>query len=251
MVAHQAPCPGDSPGKNTGVGCHFLLQGIFPTQGLNPHLLPLLHWRAGSSPLAPPGKPASDWNTCNRLTCPQKRSVWSQACHSWMLSPCPGRLYPTSLKFHLPYMFYYQAAPPPVDGEKGIRSRGFATQTQGSETLQADGHWPGWVTGIPDQAWENTDQFLDLSLPTRLGFEDSHPQSTAWESGRGAVPTSPCVEGKLLHSQTSTQRSLNHFCLRCVVWLCCMQPIQILYSLLTLTIMQKLYNVLQTPFKIH
>ena len=28
---------GDSPGKNTGVGCHSLLQGIFPTQGLNPH----------------------------------------------------------------------------------------------------------------------------------------------------------------------------------------------------------------------
>ena len=30
---------GDSPGKNTGVGCHFLLQGIFPTQGLIPSLL--------------------------------------------------------------------------------------------------------------------------------------------------------------------------------------------------------------------
>ena len=29
---------GDSPGKNTGVGCHDLLQGIFPTQGLNPGL---------------------------------------------------------------------------------------------------------------------------------------------------------------------------------------------------------------------
>ena len=28
-------CPWDSPGKNTGVGCHFLLQGIFPTQGSN------------------------------------------------------------------------------------------------------------------------------------------------------------------------------------------------------------------------
>ena len=27
------------PGKNTGVGCHFLLQEIFPTQGLNPDLL--------------------------------------------------------------------------------------------------------------------------------------------------------------------------------------------------------------------
>ena len=30
---------GDSPGKNIGVGCHALLQGIFPTQGLNPGLL--------------------------------------------------------------------------------------------------------------------------------------------------------------------------------------------------------------------
>ena len=29
---------GNSPGKNSGVGCHFLLQGIFPTQGLNPGL---------------------------------------------------------------------------------------------------------------------------------------------------------------------------------------------------------------------
>ena len=32
-------CPWDSPGKNTGVGCHFLLQGIFPTQESNPGLL--------------------------------------------------------------------------------------------------------------------------------------------------------------------------------------------------------------------
>ena len=32
-------CPRDSPGKNTGVGCHSLLQGIFPTQGLNLGLL--------------------------------------------------------------------------------------------------------------------------------------------------------------------------------------------------------------------
>ena len=32
------PRPWDSPGKNTGVGCHFLLQGIFLTQGLNPGL---------------------------------------------------------------------------------------------------------------------------------------------------------------------------------------------------------------------
>ena len=38
-------CPWDSPGKNTGVGCHFLLQRIFPTQELNLCLLWLLHCR--------------------------------------------------------------------------------------------------------------------------------------------------------------------------------------------------------------
>ena len=50
-------CPWGSSGKNTRVGCHVLLQGIFPTQGLNPCLLSLLHWQAGSLPLVPPGKP--------------------------------------------------------------------------------------------------------------------------------------------------------------------------------------------------
>ena len=50
-------CPWDFPGKNTGVGCHLLLQGIFPTQGSNPRLLYLLPWQVGSLLLAPPGKP--------------------------------------------------------------------------------------------------------------------------------------------------------------------------------------------------
>ena len=40
-------CPWDSPGKNTGMGCHALLQGIFWTQGSNPSLLHFLHWQAG------------------------------------------------------------------------------------------------------------------------------------------------------------------------------------------------------------
>ena len=38
-------CPWDSPVKKTGAGCHFLLRGIFPTQGWNPYLLSLLHCR--------------------------------------------------------------------------------------------------------------------------------------------------------------------------------------------------------------
>ena len=47
---------GDSPGQNTGVGCHALLQGIFPTQGSNLPFLCLLYWQVSSLPLEPPGK---------------------------------------------------------------------------------------------------------------------------------------------------------------------------------------------------
>ena len=43
------PCPGDFLCKNTGVGCHFLLQGIFLTQGLNSYLP---HWQVDSLPLS-------------------------------------------------------------------------------------------------------------------------------------------------------------------------------------------------------
>ena len=38
-IAHQTHCPWNSPSKNTGVGSHSLLQGIFLTQGSNPGLL--------------------------------------------------------------------------------------------------------------------------------------------------------------------------------------------------------------------
>ena len=50
-------CPWDSPGKNTGVGCQALLQGIFPTQGLNLLLFCRLHWQVSSLPLVSLGKP--------------------------------------------------------------------------------------------------------------------------------------------------------------------------------------------------
>ena len=54
-------CPWDSPGKDTGVGHHVLLQGIFLIQAWNLHLLRLLHWQAGSLPLTPPGKSTAEW----------------------------------------------------------------------------------------------------------------------------------------------------------------------------------------------
>ena len=50
-------CPWNFPGKNTGVGCHFILQGIFLIQGSNPRLLCLLPWQAKSLLLVPPQRP--------------------------------------------------------------------------------------------------------------------------------------------------------------------------------------------------
>jgi len=69
-------------GKNTGVACHALLQGIFPAQGLNLHFLHL-HWQAGSLSLVP----HLNWLKfylyylyCNRLKIQQG--------YSWTMSNC-------------------------------------------------------------------------------------------------------------------------------------------------------------------
>ena len=58
-------CPWNSPGKNTGVGCHSLFQGIFLTQGSKSCLLCLLHWQAASLPLAPVGNPKNTGVGCH------------------------------------------------------------------------------------------------------------------------------------------------------------------------------------------
>ena len=85
MVNPQAPlCPWNFPGKNTGVGCHFLLQGIFLIQGLNPCLLHLLydrqilyHWTAWEALLSTMG---STKKTLQKLL--------SLSHMSWMKSWC-------------------------------------------------------------------------------------------------------------------------------------------------------------------
>ena len=55
---------GDSPGKNIGEGCHALLQGIFPVQGLNPHLP---HCRQILYHLSHQGSPSMKWTTCESV----------------------------------------------------------------------------------------------------------------------------------------------------------------------------------------
>ena len=76
---------GDSPGKNTGVGCHVLLQGIFLTEGLNPGLL---HRRWILYPLSHRGNPRIlEW-----IACPFSRvSSWPR---NWATVSCiAGRFF--------------------------------------------------------------------------------------------------------------------------------------------------------------
>ena len=58
--------PWNSPGKNTEVGSHSLLQEIFPTQGSNPCLFHLLHWQANSLTLVPLWKRQPSPNAVNK-----------------------------------------------------------------------------------------------------------------------------------------------------------------------------------------
>ena len=65
-VARQAPLSMGFSRQGTGVDCHDLLQGIFQTQELHPHLLCLLHWQA---PLAPLGKPTKKNTRTTNFPC--------------------------------------------------------------------------------------------------------------------------------------------------------------------------------------
>ena len=59
-------CPWNFPGKNSGVGFHFLFHGVFfPIEGSNLRLLQLLHWQRGSLPLSHLGSPISGL-TCTK-----------------------------------------------------------------------------------------------------------------------------------------------------------------------------------------
>ena len=70
--------PYDFLGKNPMLGCHSLLQGIFLTQGLNPHLL---CWQAGSLPSEPPGKAIGESN--RYIIISHQACLWKECCSSY------------------------------------------------------------------------------------------------------------------------------------------------------------------------
>ena len=74
-------CLWDFPGKSTGVGCRFLLQEIFPTQGSNLCLWQLLHWQAVST-TEPPGKPPYCFYRPDQLKYPNEKAQIIFICNS-------------------------------------------------------------------------------------------------------------------------------------------------------------------------
>ena len=114
-------CPWDFSGKNTRVGCHFLLQGIFPTWGLNQQLLRLLHWQVDSLLLGSPkvyllpGKPKSSHPTLsfpaehgNKYPMPHESITYDWERIDSLVGPSPNRkfimLYPTYPLFLLNFI---------------------------------------------------------------------------------------------------------------------------------------------------
>ena len=60
-------CSWNPPGKKIGVGCHFLLQGTFPTRGLHARLLQFLHWPVDALLLSHRGSPYLQEDPCNTM----------------------------------------------------------------------------------------------------------------------------------------------------------------------------------------
>ena len=83
-------------GKNTGAGCHFLLQGIFPSQGLNSHLLhsqvgvlPLSHQQASQQPQSSASGQVVEWDS-------YKPRLWTQTQGIWILDLHDDRKIPSA-----------------------------------------------------------------------------------------------------------------------------------------------------------
>ena len=81
-------CPLNFPDRNTGVGCHFLLQGIFPRPGIEPMRL---QWKCSVWTTGPPGKsPANVFFPFNMYSFVFYLAVPGLSCSMWDLILSPG-----------------------------------------------------------------------------------------------------------------------------------------------------------------
>ena len=96
-------CPWDSPGKNTEVACHALLQGIFPTHGVNPGLL---HCRLILYCLSHEASKLGTYFKC-RVVTRKSRFLWYGMIITVAISAvaCSSEIFEMCLKLF--YLFYF------------------------------------------------------------------------------------------------------------------------------------------------
>ena len=113
-------CPWDFLSKNTGVGCHFLLQGIFPLQESNLCVRPLLHGQADSSLLQLSRTRKRNWVTTHGLSALTLYQPWlprspSIFCYCFLNSGIPRCCWL--------FMLWISELPKQEKGAKGILSK--------------------------------------------------------------------------------------------------------------------------------
>ena len=143
----RLPCPWDFPGKNNGVGCPFLHQGPFLTQGSN---LCLPRWQAYSLQLSPLG------------------SLWASMCVSCSVASSPCNLVDCSSKAPLPMEFSRQGSrsglPFPLPGDLPDQET-----EPGSPALQVDSLPSEPAGNVRARVTHHILHFsLGLSLPAHL-----------------------------------------------------------------------------------
>ena len=164
---------GDSPGMNTEVGCHALLQRIFLTQGWNPCLLCPLLWQVDSLPLA-------------------RGSVYTSALLSQFVPPSPspavsaGLLSPPAFLFlscntgfmgtchNLGHLRIYYVV------NKWKLFPAFIPRLHGFENLFYSFRKIGDVSFLPVHNWK-----------AHFGFRNNMRSRVPWRSGEGAVLSPP------------------------------------------------------------
>ena len=106
--------------SQAGMGCHFLLQGIFSTQGLNPWLLHLLHWQADSLPLSSPGKwswkGATQFNTFADNPFPLPCGDCDHTPSLQVHSKLNNIFYMRKIKYWIQLIFAFSLLPPIIFG---------------------------------------------------------------------------------------------------------------------------------------
>ena len=150
--------PWDFPGKNTEVGCHFLLQGIFPTQGSN---LGLLLWQVNSLPLSHLGSPLSlKWGGQSELPNIVSRSLFAP----WE-TPWPKE------KTHWKSLWCWEGLGAGGEGDNRGWDGWMASPTRWTWVWVNSGSW--WWTGRPGVLQFMGSQRVGHDWATELSWTES------------------------------------------------------------------------------